>query len=80
MSPEFIIGCGLIILGVICTAWPSPRDYITRLINLEVASFGLLLVMLAFDETIALLTFVAVSGVSVFILVRVIGKKEVAIQ
>jgi len=80
MSPEFIIGCGLIILGTICTAWPSPRDYITRLINLEVAAFGLLLVMLSFDETIALLTFVAVSGVGVFILVRVIGKKEAASQ
>ncbi|MBR1368334.1 NiFe hydrogenase [Methanocalculus chunghsingensis] len=80
MTPEFIIGCGLIILGAISTAWPSPRDYITRLINLEVASFGLLLVMLSFDETIALLTFVAVSGVSVFILVRVIGKKEAVIR
>jgi membrane-bound hydrogenase subunit ehaE len=76
MSPEFIIGFGLIILGTVATAWPSPKDYITRLINLELPAFGILLVMLSFDETLALLTFIAVTAISTFLFVRVIEKKE----
>lgn len=76
MNAEFIIGFGLIIIGTIATAWPSPKDYITRLINLELPAFGILLVMLSFDETIALLTFIAVTAISTFLFVRVIEKKE----
>ncbi|HIJ06340.1 MAG: (NiFe)-hydrogenase-3-type complex Eha, membrane protein EhaE [Methanomicrobiales archaeon 53_19] len=76
MTPEFIIGLGLILLGTVSVAWASPKDYLTRLINLEIPAFGLLLVMLSFDEMLALLTFIAVSTVSTFIFVRVIGKRE----
>lgn len=76
MTPEFIIGLGLILLGTVSVAWASPKDYLTRLINLEIPAFGLLLVMLSFDEMLALLTFIAVATVSTFIFVRVIGKRE----
>ncbi|MCP1662739.1 MAG: DUF2107 domain-containing protein [Methanocalculus sp. MSAO_Arc1] len=76
MNVEFIIGIGLIILGTVATAWPSPKTYITRLINLEIPAFGLLIIMLSFDETIALLTFIAVTVITTFVFVRVIGKKE----
>ncbi|MDO8842285.1 DUF2107 family protein [Methanocalculus sp.] len=76
MTPEFILGLGLILLGTMSVAWPSPKDYLTRLINLEIPAFGLLLVMLSFDEMLALLTFIAVTTVSTFIFVRVIGKRE----
>ncbi|MDO9540613.1 MAG: DUF2107 family protein [Methanocalculus sp.] len=75
MTPEFIIGLGLILLGTVSVAWSSPKDYLTRLINLEIPALGLLLVMLSFDEMLALMTFVAVATVSTFIYVRVIGKK-----
>jgi energy-converting hydrogenase A subunit E len=75
MTPEFIIGLGLILLGTVSVTWPSPKDYLTRLINLEIPAFGLLLVMLSFNEMLALMTFVAVATISTFIFVRVIGKR-----
>ena len=78
MNPEFILGLGLILLGTVSAAWPSPKDYLTRLINLEIPAFGLLLVMLSYDEMLALLTFVAVTTISTFVFVRVIGKREAA--
>ncbi|RQD82698.1 MAG: DUF2107 domain-containing protein [Methanocalculus sp. MSAO_Arc2] len=78
MNIEFIVGFSLIIFGTFATAWPRPKNYITRLINLELPAFGLLLVLLSFDETIALLTFIAVAAITTFVFVRVIEKKEAA--
>ena len=57
---EFILGCILLIAGGLFTAFPRDRRYITRLINIEVAEFGLVLIMLSFSEVLALVTFVAV--------------------
>lgn len=73
---EFILGCILLIVGGIFAAFPRDRRYITRLINLEVAEFGLVFIMLAFSEVLALVTFVAVNVVSTFIFVRLIEKNE----
>ncbi len=73
---EFLLGCILLIAGAVFTAFPRDGRYITRLINLEVAEFGLVLIMLSFSEMLALVTFVAVNVVSTFIFVRIIEKKE----
>ncbi|MEA5037861.1 hypothetical protein SDC9_35868 [bioreactor metagenome] len=73
---EFLIGCILLLAGVIFTAFPQDKTYLTRLINLEVAEFGLVFIMLGFNETLALVTFVAVNIVTTLIFVRVIEKKE----
>jgi energy-converting hydrogenase A subunit E len=43
---------------------------------MEVAEFGLVFIMLGFNETLALVTFVAVNVVTTLIFVRVIEKKE----
>lgn len=75
---EFIIGCGLLIAGVIFTAYPRDRRYLTRLINMEVAEFGMVFIMLGFDEMLALATFIAVNIVATLIFVRVIEKQEAA--
>jgi energy-converting hydrogenase A subunit E len=75
---EFIVGCSLLLIGVIFTAFPHDKKYLTRLINLEVAEFGLVFIMLGFSETLALVTFVAVNVVTTLIFVRVIEKKESA--
>ncbi|HJJ35488.1 MULTISPECIES: DUF2107 family protein [Methanocorpusculum] len=75
---EFLIGCILLLAGVIFTAFPREKTYLTRLINLEVAEFGLVFIMLGFNETLALVTFVAVNIVTTLIFVRVIEKKEAA--
>lgn len=75
---EFVLGFILLLVGIFFTAYPRDRRYITRLINMEVAEFGLVFIMLGFDETLALATFVAVNIVTTLIFVRVIEKKEAA--
>jgi energy-converting hydrogenase A subunit E len=77
-APEFVIGLVVLVAGAIAVAFPRPNDYLTRLINLEIPAFGLLLVMLSYNEALALLTFGAISVLSTFIYVRVIQKKEAA--
>jgi len=77
-SPEFIIGLIVLVAGAIAVAFPQPKDYLTRLINLEIPAFGLLLIMLSYNEALALLTFGAITVLSTFIFVRVIQKKEAA--
>ncbi len=72
---EFFIGCVLLIAGVAATAYPRDTTYITRLINMEVAEFGLVFIMLAFNEMLALVTFIAVNIVTTLIFVRLIEKR-----
>jgi len=76
MAPEFVLGLLLLVIGSIASAWPVPRTYLARLINLEIPAWGLLLVMLSYDEALALLTFGGVSALSTYIFVRVMEKKE----
>ena len=78
MTPEFFIGCFLIIAGTLAVIFPRPKTYLMRLINLEIPAWGILLLMLSYDETLALLTYGGVSALTVFILVRVLQKKEAA--
>ena len=76
MTPEFLIGSFLIIAGTLAVVFPRPKTYLVRLINLEIPAWGILLLMLSYDETLALLTYGGVSALSVFILVRVLQKRE----
>ena len=76
MSPEFVLGLALILVGTVASAFPRPKTYLVQLINLEIPSWGLLLVMLSYNEALALLTFGGVSALSTFIYVRVIQKRE----
>jgi len=76
MTPEFLIGSFLIIAGTLAVVFPRPKTYLVRLINLEIPAWGILLLMLSYDETLALLTYGGVSALTVFILVRVLQKKE----
>lgn len=74
---EFIIGLLVLLVGTVAAAFPRPKNYLTQLINLEIPCWGLLLVMLSYDEALALFTFAAVSVLSTFIYVRVMQKMEV---
>jgi energy-converting hydrogenase A subunit E len=76
MTPEFILGLVLILAGAVAAAFPRPKTYLVRLINLEIPAWGLLLVMLSYNEALALFTFGGVSAVSTFIYVRVMQKRE----
>jgi energy-converting hydrogenase A subunit E len=74
---EFIIGLLILLVGTVAAAFPRPKTYLTQLINLEIPGWGLLLVMLSYNEALALFTFGAVSVLSTFIYVRVMQKMEV---
>jgi energy-converting hydrogenase A subunit E len=76
MGPEFVLGLALILVGTIASGFPRPKTYLVQLINLEIPAWGLLLVMLSYNEALALLTFGGVSALSTFIYVRVIQKRE----
>ena len=76
MGPEFVLGLLLILIGTVASAFPRPKTYLVQLINLEIPAWGLLLVMLSYNEALALLTFGGVSALSTFIYVRVIQKRE----
>jgi energy-converting hydrogenase A subunit E len=75
-TPEFVIGLIVLIVGTISVAFPRDKDYLTRLINLEIPGWGLLQVMLHYNEALALFTFAAMSVLSTYIFVRIIQKKE----
>ncbi|MDD4126726.1 MAG: DUF2107 family protein [Methanomicrobium sp.] len=77
MTPVFLLGLGILVIGIVAAAFPDPMTYLNRLINLEISGFGLLLVMLSYDETLALLTFIAVTAISTFVLVRVLERREI---
>ncbi|MDI6719497.1 MAG: DUF2107 family protein [Methanomicrobiales archaeon] len=76
MTAEFLLGLVILGIGVLAAVFPRPKTYVNRLINLEIPAFGLLLVMLSYDETLALLTFIAVTAIATFVLVRVIERRE----
>jgi energy-converting hydrogenase A subunit E len=76
MNPEFIIGLAILLIGTVAAAFPRPKTYLTRLINLEIPAWGLLLVMLSYNEALALLTFGGISVLSTYIYVRVMQKRE----
>jgi energy-converting hydrogenase A subunit E len=78
MSPEFLLGLGVLLLGTLAAAYPLQKTYLARVIHLEIPAWGLLLLMLAYDEALALFTFGAISAFSIFLLVRVIEKREAA--
>lgn len=76
VTPEFAGGMVMLVCGTVAVAFPRPKTYLTRLINLEIPGWGLLLIMLNYNEALALFTFAAISVLSTFIFVRVIQKKE----
>jgi energy-converting hydrogenase A subunit E len=78
VTPEFILGLIILVIGSIYSAFPREKDYLTRLINLEIPGWGLLLVMLSYDEALALFTFGGVSVISTYVFVRVMEKRGTA--
>ncbi|MDI6866167.1 DUF2107 family protein [Methanoculleus sp.] len=76
MEATFILGLAILLIGVLAVAFVRPKTYVARLINLEIPGWGLLLVMLAYDETLALLTFIAVTAISTFVIVRLMEWRD----
>ncbi|MDD3620779.1 MAG: DUF2107 family protein [Methanofollis sp.] len=75
MEPELLLGLAILIIGAVAAAFPRPKTYLSRIIVLEIPAWGLLLMMLAYDEALALLTFIAVTAISTFVMVRVVERR-----
>jgi energy-converting hydrogenase A subunit E len=76
VNTTFILGLAILVIGVLSVAFVRPKTYVARLINLEIPAWGLLLVMLAYDEALALMTFVAVTAISTFVIVRLMEWRD----
>ncbi|MCK9277299.1 MAG: EhaE family protein [Methanoculleus sp.] len=76
MNTTFILGLVILAIGVLSVAFVRPKTYVARLINLEIPAWGLLLVMLAYDEALAILTFVAVTAIGTFVIVRLLEWRD----
>jgi len=76
VNTAFILGFVILALGVLSVAFVRPKTYVARLINLEIPAWGLLLIMLAYDEALALMTFVAVTAISTFVIVRLMEWRD----
>ncbi|MDR2624694.1 MAG: EhaE family protein [Methanobrevibacter sp.] len=73
----FYTGCTLTIIGSLATVWgPGVKDPIVRTLNTEIPSVGISLMLLTYNHTLALLTFVATSVVISLILLRAITRLE----
>ena len=76
MNAVFILGLAILVIGVLSVAFVRPKTYVARLINLEIPAWGLLLIMLTYDEALAILTFVAVTAISTFVIVRLLSWRD----
>ncbi|MHC1626060.1 MAG: DUF2107 family protein [Methanoculleaceae archaeon] len=74
MNPVIILGLLILAIGTVSASFPLPRSPLIRLINIEIASWGLLLIMLNYAEMLAVLTFTGVTAISTFVLVRIMER------
>ena len=73
----FISGSVLLIVGAIATVCgPGVKDPIIRTLNTEVAAVGLSLILLTYNHTLALLTYIAASVIMTMILLRLIVRLD----
>lgn len=73
----FISGSFLLILGAIATvAGPGVKDPIIRTLNTEIAAVGLSLILLTYNHTLGLLTYIATSVIMTMILLRLIVRLD----
>lgn len=73
----FYTGVLLLILGSIATViGPGVKDPIIRTINTEVPAIGISLILLTYNHTVALLTYIAASLIIMMILLRAVVRLE----
>jgi energy-converting hydrogenase A subunit E len=73
----FYTGVFLLIVGSIATViGPGVKDPIIRSLNTEIPSVGISLILLTYNHTVALLTFIAATVIIMMILLRAIVRLE----
>ncbi len=71
------VGLILLLIGCIGALFgPKVDNIMIRLLNIEVSAVGVMLIFLSFDETLALMTYIAINAPLTYVLVRTIIKLE----
>jgi energy-converting hydrogenase A subunit E len=67
------IGYVLLVIGTLgAVVGPKVNNPLIRMLNVEVPTIGVSLIFLAYDETLALMTFIAVNAVLSLVLIRAV--------
>ncbi|MBA2847352.1 energy-converting hydrogenase A subunit E [Methanococcus maripaludis] len=71
------MGYFLLIIGTVgAVIGPLTKDPFKRFLNIEVPAIGVCLIFLAYNQTLALMTFLGVNAILTLVLVRTIIKNE----
>ncbi|WP_459201293.1 EhaE family protein [Methanococcus sp. CF] len=71
------VGYFLLILGTAgAVIGPLTKDPFKRFLNIEVPAIGVCLIFLAYNQTLALMTFLGVNAIITLVLVRAIIKTK----
>lgn len=71
------VGYFLLIVGTVgAVIGPLTKDPFKRFLNIEVPAIGVCLIFLAYNQTLALMTFLGVNAILTLVLVRTIIKNE----
>ncbi|MDK2929677.1 MAG: energy-converting hydrogenase subunit [Methanococcus sp.] len=71
------VGYFLLIIGTVgAVIGPLTKDPFKRFLNIEVPAIGVCLIFLAYNQTLALMTFLGVNAILTLVLVRTIIKNE----
>lgn len=74
---SFYTGIILVILGSIATViGPGVKDPMVRTFNTEIPAIGVSLILLTYNHTVALLTFIAATTIISMILIRALVRLE----
>ncbi|MBM7409493.1 energy-converting hydrogenase A subunit E [Methanococcus maripaludis] len=67
----------MLIIGTVgAVIGPLTKDPFKRFLNIEVPAIGVCLIFLAYNQTLALMTFLGVNAILTLVLVRTIIKNE----
>ena len=75
--PTLYLGYSLLILGTLgVIIGPKTEDPLVRFLNVEIPTVGVMLVFLAYNLTLALMTYITVNVLITLVFIRTIIKRE----
>ncbi|AXI24894.1 hypothetical protein CFE53_01440 [Methanofervidicoccus sp. A16] len=71
------LGYFLLIFGTLgVVVGPNTKDPLVRLLNVEIPAVGVMLIFLAYNLTLALMTYITINALIALVFIRTIIRKE----
>jgi len=71
------LGYFLLIFGTLgVVVGPKTKDPLIRFLNVEIPAVGVMLIFLAYNQTLALMTYIAINSIIALVFIRTIIRKE----